>query len=133
MSVINSVLLAVIDLVNLEKPYASVVIGALPADNGLSMTIGAGAPATTFMTKGMAYEIDLVFNGKHSNAQTVSDTLNDLHQVLTQAKSYPSTDEYQITNIETSATPSYLSREENNQILYGSALRVKFFYKKGAN
>lgn len=129
MSVINSVLLAVIDLVNLEKPYASVVIGALPADNGLSMTIGAGAPATTFMTKGMAYEIDLVFNGKHSNAQTVSDTLNDLHQVLTQAKSYPSTDEYQITNIETSATPSYLSREENNQILYGSALRVKFFYK----
>ena len=129
MSVINSVLLAVIDLVNLEKPYASIVIGALPADNGLSMTIGAGAPATTFMTKGMAYEIDLVFNGKHSNAQTVSDTLNDLHQVLTQAKSYPSTDEYQITNIETSATPSYLSREENNQILYGSALRVKFFYK----
>ena len=129
MSVINSVLLAVIDLVNMEKPYASVVIGALPADNGLSMTIGAGAPATTFMTKGMAYEIDLVFNGKHSNAQTVSDTLNDLHQVLTQAKSYPSTDEYQITNIETSATPSYLSREENNQILYGSALRVKFFYK----
>lgn len=132
MSVINDVLLAVIDMAQQTNPYARIVVGALPVDNGLTMTIGAGAPATTFLTKGMPYEIIVALNGKHSNAQVVSDALHDIHQALTQTKSYPQTSAYQITNIATAATPSYLSREDNNQVLYGSSLQVKFYYKKGA-
>jgi hypothetical protein len=132
MSVINSVLLAVIGMAQATPRYAPITIGALPPDNGISCSIATGAPETTFLTKGMAYQFSLVMNAKHTSQQTASDTLNDIHQALTQATQYPATAEYQITSIETISTPSYLGREENKQYLYGSSLRVKFFYKKGA-
>lgn len=132
MSVLNDILLAVIGLAQATGPYATIVVGALPADNGITMTYGAGGVDTTFMTKGICYDLDIALNGKHSNAQTVSDVLNNIHQALTQAKSYPRTENYQITNISTISTPAYLDREQNNQILYGSSLRVKaYIYKQG--
>lgn len=129
MSVINDVLIAVIGM--MPRKYSPVTIGAMPADNGIACAIANGAPEGTFMTKGMAYQFNLVLNGKHASQQTVSDALNDIHQALTQTKEYPYTDTYQITDIDTISSPSYLGREENKQYLYGSSLRVRFFYKKG--
>lgn len=128
MSVINDVLIAVIGIMPTE--YAPVRIGAMPADNGIACAIANGAPETTFLTKGMAYQFNLVLNGKHSSQQTVSDALNDIHQALTQTKEYPHTDTYQITDIDTISSPSYLGREENKQYLYGSSLNVRFFFFK---
>lgn len=110
--------------------YAPILIGALPADNGICCTITGGWPEATFIDKGMSYELSLVLNGKHESQQVVSDTLNDIHQALTQTKTYPQTDAYQITNIETTASPSYIEREENKQYLYGSSLKVRFYYRK---
>lgn len=160
MSVINDVLLAVIDMAEsiYDEPeqtgeatqestegeddtepsegdtepglYAPILIGALPADNGICCTIAGGWPEATFIDKGMSYELSLVLNGKHESQQVVSDTLNDIHQALTQTKTYPQTDAYQITNIETTASPSYIEREENKQYLYGSSLKVRFYYRK---
>lgn len=130
MSVINDVLLAVIGLAQATNPYATITIGAMPADNGIACQIATGAPESTFMTKGFPYQFTMVLNGKHSNQQTVSDALNDIHQSLTQRKEYPATNTYQITDISTISTPSYIGREENKQYLYGSSLSVKFFYKK---
>lgn len=152
MSVINEVLLAVIDMAEsiYDEPeqtgeatqestdtepeesglYAPILIGALPADNGICCTIAGGWPEATFIDKGMSYELSLVLNGKHESQQVVSDTLNDIHQALTQTKTYPQTDAYQITNIETTASPSYIEREENKQYLYGSSLKVRFYYRK---
>jgi len=126
MSVINDVLIAVIGMMPTE--YSPVTIGAMPADNGIACAIANGAPESTFLTKGMAYQFNLVLNGKHHNQQTVSDALNDIHMVLTQSKTYPSSDDFQITDIDTITSPSYLGREENKQYLYGSSLRVRFFY-----
>lgn len=131
MSVISDVLEAVIDLAEAENPYAPIRIGALPADNGLCMAVSSGAPDSTFMTKSFAYALDIVFNGKHTDAQTVANTLCDIHEALTQRKQYPVTDAYQITDIVTVSAPNMIEREANSQILYGSFLRVKFFYKKG--
>lgn len=131
MSVINDVLHAVIGMINDTQPYANVVIGAMPADNSLACAISTGASEGTFFNKEMPYQFSMVLNGKHHNQRTVSDTLNDIHQVLTQSTTYPATDAYQITDIETESSPSYIGREENKQYLYGSALRVRFFYKKG--
>ncbi len=152
MSVINDVLLAVIDMAEsiYDEPeqtgeatqestdtepeesglYAPILIGALPADNGICCTIAGGWPEATFIDKGMSYELSLVLNGKHQSQQVVSDTLNDIHQALTQTKTYPQTDAYQITNIETTASPSYIEREENKQYLYGSSLKVRFYFRK---
>lgn len=129
MSVINSVLLAVIALAQEAQPYANIVIGALPAANGICCQVASGAPESTFLTKGMAFQISLVLNGKHSSQQVVSDALGDIHQALTQALEYPENEMFQITNIETIAAPSYIGREEDKQYLYGSSLRVRFFYK----
>ena len=128
MSVINDVLIAVIGMALDTNPYAAITIGALPADNGISAAIAVGAPDSTFLTKGMAYQFTMVLNGKHTSQQVVSDTLNDIHQALTQTMTYPRGDTFQITNIDTITTPEYLNREENKQYLYGSSLRVKFFY-----
>lgn len=129
MSAINNVLLAVIDMASTANPYAPITIGAMPADNGIACSISTGAPDSTFMTKGMAYQFTMVLNAKNSSQQLALDTLNEIHRILTQTKFYPSTVEYQITNIDTVSTPSYIGREENKQYLYGSSLRVRFFYK----
>ena len=131
MSVINDVLLAVIDMAQDTDPYADITIGALPADNGICCAISTGAADAPFLDRGCSYELSLVLNGKHYDQQTVSDALNDIHQALTQTKTYPKTDAYQITNIETASGPTYIGREENKQYLYGSSLRVRFYFRKG--
>lgn len=132
MSVINEVLLAVIAMAQTDNLYANIKIGAMPESNGISMYVGAGAPENTFMDKGFEYEIRVTCNGKHSSAQTVSDALNDIHQRLTQSKDYPSANGWQITDINTNSTPSYIEVDNGNrQTLYGSVLGVKFYYKKG--
>ena len=131
MSVINDVLLAVMDMATETAPYANLVIGAMPADNTISFYITSGYPEATFLTKGFSYDLNLVINGKNANQQLVSDTLNDINQALTQTKNYPETETYQINNIDTTASPSYIGREENKQYLYGSSVKVRFFYKKG--
>ena len=130
MSVINDVLLDVIGMMNATKPYADIIIGAMPADNGIACAIATGSPDTTFLDKSKSYQLTLVLNGKNSDQKTVSDALNDIHQALTQTESYTDTTTYQITDIDTISTPSYIGREENKQYLYGSSLRVRFFYKR---
>lgn len=128
-SVINDIFEAVIALAETASGK-TIRVGALPANNGYAMQIASGAPATTFMTKGLCMEFSIVLNGKHTSQKTVSDTLNKIHLALTQAKTYPNDTTYQITDIETTSTPSYLDREEDKQYLYGSSLRVKAFIFK---
>lgn len=127
-SIINDVIKEVIDM---ASDY-SIRIGDLPADGGISIYYGAGFPFTTFQTKGMSYELDLTLNAKGIDQEAVSDALNNIHQLLTQTKEYPDSDEFQINDIITTDTPHYADLEENGQWLYGSSLRVRFFYKKGS-
>ena len=44
MSVYDDVLLSVIAMAEEATPYASIIIGPLPPDNGLCMAWGSGAP-----------------------------------------------------------------------------------------
>lgn len=135
MAILTDVLGAVVDMMEDEALglYANVVIGPLPPDNGIAVAYSSGAPVGTDFNKGMAWEMDLTLNAKHSDQETALSTLADIHAALTRTKIYPRTEQYQITNIETISGPSYLDREENTaaQWLYGSALRVKFFYFGG--
>lgn len=127
-STYNQILLAVVGLVQAAAPGWQVVIGALPPDEALSVAVGAGGPVSTWLQKaGKVYELDLVLNGKSADAETVSDTLNDVHVALTDAITYPQDDSgsWSIANIETTATPNYIGVEENKQFLYGSGLTVR--------
>lgn len=127
MSILNDILTETVALAQETSPYATIMIGSLPADNGITMTYGASGVNTTFQTKTICYDLDVVLNGKHSNQQTVSDTLNEIHKALTQRKTYPETEDFKIADISTTSAPSYLDREENNQWLYGSSLRVRAY------
>lgn len=131
MSVLDDVLNAVIDLAQATAPYATIQIGALPTDNGISMTYGAGAPDETFLDKGATYTMHIVCNGKHTDQQTVINALSAIHEALTQATDYPKTTTWQITNIMTESAPTYLDRQPNDWWLYGSSLRIDFYYPKG--
>lgn len=128
MSVYDDVLLAVIALAEQTNPYAHMNIGAMPPDDGISIAWSSGS-LNTFLNKKATVVMSAVLNCKHKNQQVAADTLGKLHTFLNMRKNYPSTDYFQITNIETIGVPVYLGREENKQWLYGSSLAVRFFLK----
>ena len=115
-------------MANEVDTYATVTIGALPADNGISMAPASGA-LNTFMDKKAAVSMSVVINAKNVNQQAAMDALGDIHTALNMTNIYPSTENFQITNIETNGPPTYLNREQNSQWLYGSSVTVKFFLK----
>lgn len=132
MNAINSILLDVVGMISASLPQSwqpSITIGALPADCGLSVMIDGGGPVNTFMNKGEQYELDIVFNGKHKDQNLLLDTMNEAHKAISKSRAYRNTNDYQITNIATYSAPRYLDRDERGMFLYGSSLRVKFFYK----
>ena len=116
MSVYDEVLLSVIAMAEEATLYASIIIGPMPPDNGLCMAWGSGAPNEIYLD-----------NGKHTDQQTVSNQLGAIHKNLSRRKWYPQNENFQILDISTSTAPQYVGREENDQWLYGSALRVKFY------
>ena len=132
-SIFDRVLNAVIDMAQATDPYADIVVGSLPADNGLSMTYTTGGPMSTDFKKGISYEMSVVLNGKHSSQSAVLEALAAIHRELTRTKIYPRDVDYQINDIATISAPVYLEREQNTnaQWLYGSSLRVRFYYFGG--
>ena len=128
MSVYDDVLAAVVELANQTNPYAKVTIGPLPPSNGISVA-GSAGNLNTFLDKKAAVSMSAVLNAKHKDQRKAADALGKIHTALNMTKTYPSADNFQITNIETINAPSYLGREQNQQWLYGSSLEVKFFLK----
>lgn len=108
--------------------YAQIVNGALPPDNGISLTTAGGGMDTTFFSVGQSILLSLVLNAKHENQATAQNALDNLHAYLTRRKTFPRGDAWQITSITTDSVPTYLDREQNNQWLYGSGLSVRFYY-----
>lgn len=129
MSVYTNVLDAVIGMAGSINLYAPVVVGALPPDNGISMTFSGGSPPSTFWNKGTIQAISVVLNGKHTNQKKVADVLSDIHASLTRRNEYPNTDDFQIMDIATISAPNLIGREQNDQWLYGSSLRITFFWR----
>ena len=107
----------------------SIVFGALPPDDGISMAIATGASEETFLNKGQNYQMSVVINAKSTNQLNALDWLGKIHETLTLTKDYPSGTNWQICNIETTGVPMYLGREENQQYEYGSSVRIDFYMK----
>ncbi|MHB1152096.1 MAG: phage tail terminator protein [Eubacteriales bacterium] len=132
MSVIESVLAEVIRLAGTinPAPYAVIKTGALPADNGLCMSLTPAAAITRHMDMGAEYGITAVLNGKNVDQFLLSDTLNRIHEKLTQTKVFSTVTGAQITSVETVSMPNPIGREDGGQWLYGSSIRIKFYYRK---
>ena len=92
------------------------------------MTFSTGNADTTFMDKGIKYNLSMVCNAKNEDAKAASDALFNIHRALTQTKTYPQTQTYQITDISTQSMPNYIETEPSTrQTLYGSAIRVSVY------
>lgn len=129
MSVYDDVLTSVIETMQSAGTDDNIYIGSLPPDNALSVTWASGSYNAFLNKSTAAIELSLVFNGKNTVEQTLSDHMGTIHQYLSTLTQYPITDTFQITNIQTISPPTLIGREENNQILYGSSLEVKFYLK----
>lgn len=127
MSVYSDVLQAVVNLINTETQQ-TVVIGPLPPDNGVSIAWASNA-YNSFMSRNATVDMTAVLNSKDTSQQAAMDVLGEIHTTISNMKNFPSADNYQITDITTATGPNYIGREENNQWLYGSSLRVKFFIR----
>lgn len=115
------------------SPFTAIVNGTMPEENGLAIFIASGAETKAFF-KGGTYEISIVLNGKHSNLQTLINTLSTIHINLSGMNFINTTsfygDLWQIIKISTSSAPTYIDKEvSSNQWIYGSSLRIEFYYK----
>ena len=128
-SVINEVLEAVIGMMNATNPFATVTRGALPTNHGLVCEIGPSIPDELYFDKNTVIPLDVTLNGKHKNLKTLTDAMNGIHSALTRTRVYPSTERWQIIDIQNQNLPEIIDREQNNDWLSASALTVRFFWK----
>lgn len=128
-SVIDQVVEAVIGMINANRPFADVTRGALPTHAGIVCEVGPSIPSEVYLDKNAYVPLDVTLNGKHANLQTLSDALNGIHSALTRARTYPSSDRWQIVDITNYTLPQVIGREDNNDWLMASSLSVKFYWK----
>ena len=128
-SVINEVLEAVIGMMTATNPFATVTRGALPTGQGLVCEIGPSIPDELYFDKNTVIPLDVTLNGKHKNLKTLTDAMNGIHSALTRTRVYPSTERWQIIDIENQNLPQKIDREQNNEWLSASALTVRFYWK----
>lgn len=103
--------------------------GALPAMDGITMTITTGRPLETYRNRSDNYRISATLNGKSMCQQFILDELVKLHKRLTRAYNYPSTDQWQVYAIDTEVAPAYIGRQDDGAWLYGSSVEIKFYWR----
>ena len=132
MSIIDSAIESVMDLIDSMDNYALIRRGALGTGNGLCCEIGPSAPESVYLDKNQYIILDLTLNGKHTNMQILSDTMNRIHEVLTMLREYPQSDEWKIVDITTLTEPQIIGREADGAWMMASALNVKVYTSKEA-
>ena len=125
MNIINAAVESVMDLIDGLNLFALITRGALGTGNGISCEVGPSGPEAVFLDKNQYIILDLTINGKHTNLQTLSDSMNQIHQELTMLHEYPSGEDWNIVDITTLTEPQIIGREDNNSWMMASALNVK--------
>ena len=126
---LNLAIEAVMDLIDSMGNFALITRGALGIDNGLCCEISPSNAAEVYLDKGAYFEITLALNGKHSNLQTLSDTLNNIMDTLTMSKTYPTGTGFDIVDISNGIMPRVIGREGNNQWLMACDIIIKIYRK----
>lgn len=132
MSIIDAAIESVMDLIDSMDNYALIRRGALGTGNGLCCEIGPSAPESVYLDKNQYIILDLTLNGKHTNMQILSDTMNRIHEVLTMLREYPQSDEWKIVDITTLTEPQIIGREADGAWMMASAINVKVYTSKEA-
>jgi hypothetical protein len=132
MNAVDSVVEAVIGLINSRSLFAQVTRGALPTHEGITCEVGPSVFSSMHMDKNLVIPLDLTINAKHPDLRTLTDTMYAIHSYLTFKKSYPKDEvggEWQILDIVNGTLPQLIGREDNNDWMMASSLTVKFYWK----
>lgn len=124
-SILNQAIEAVMDLIDALSLFAPITRGALGTGDSLSCEIGPTSPETVWLDKNKYIPVDLTINGKHGNLQTLSDSMNLIHENLTMMREYPTGSEWQIVDIATLTEPQVIGREQDNKWMMASALTIR--------
>lgn len=106
--------------------YDRAMVGAMPENDSLVMTISAGAEENTGLDLRGDLNLDIVVNAKHKLQTSAWDALNDIHYTLSRMMSLPTGDGWQVLSISTSSSPTFIEFD-GDQYLYGSGLEVHIF------
>lgn len=128
-SKINLAVESVITLINAMGNFATMTRGALGIGNGLTCEVAPSVPSEVYLNKDVFIPLTLAINGKHSNLQTLSDTLNNIMDTLTRRTEYPSGNGWEIVDIVNGNLPRVISREDNNLWFMACDIVVKIFRK----
>lgn len=129
-SIINAAVEAVMDLIDNLDLFSLITRGALGTGDGITCEVGPTSPEEVYLDKNQYIPIDLTINGKHTDLEILSDSMNLIHESLTMAKSYPSDTEWKIVDITTQTEPQVIGREDNNAWMMASSLAVKVYTMK---
>lgn len=112
-------------------PPRQIVYGSDPPIDGICMIQGSGFPAEEYMDTGMLYRLPVILNGKNESQELVLTRLTAIHEALTKTYDYAalSDERVQVINIATTATPSIIGREQNQQWICGSSFEVVFYWR----
>lgn len=105
----------------------AVVIGSLPPLNGFAVSFAGGFPRAAFWPLTSDQDLPIQFTGKGANQQELSALMDIVHMSLTTAQNLPFAEDWQIYAIETTSAPQLIGREENQNYIYGSSFRIKFY------
>ena len=128
-SILNNAVETVMDMIDALDNFALITRGALGIDNSLSCEIAPSMVDTVFMDKNSYIPLTLAINGKHSDLQVLSDTLNNIMDTLTRKKTYTTGTGFQIVDITSGNLPRVIGREDNNQWLMACDLVIKIYRK----
>ena len=128
-SIINKAVESVMGLINAMGNFATMTRGALGTGNGLTCEIAPSVPEAVFYDKNTYTPLTLALNGKHSNLQTLSDTLNSIMDTLSRMTAYPSGNGWEIVDIANGTLPQVIGRETNNDFLMACDIVIKIYRK----
>lgn len=128
-STYNLAVESVMALINAMDNFATMTRGALGTSAGLSCEVAPSIPSEVYMDKNSYIPLLLALNGKHSNLQTLSDTMNNIIDTMTRRKEYPSGNGWEIVDITNGNLPRVIGREPNNLWLMACDLVLKIYRK----
>lgn len=128
-SVQNRVVAAVMDIIDGLNNFAPIRRGALGTGPGLTCEVAPSTVESVFMDKNSYVILDLTLNGKHSNLETLSTTLNNIVDNLTRRFEYPAGEGFEIVDISHGAPPlpTIVTREDNGEWIMAASVFVKYY------
>lgn len=128
-SKLNLAIEAVITLINSMGNFSTMTRGALGTGNGLCCEVAPSVAQEVYLDKNAYIVLTLAMNGKHTNLQTLSDTMNNIIDTLSRMREYPDGNGWEIVDITSGNFPRIIGREADNSWLMAGDLIVKIYRK----